>query len=760
MAFPRTVSRWLLPVALTILPLTLGWCEDVPQIGRGPAAAWVEPIPVDLTALKKRSDVDSGRNPLLLEQQVNVAEEAHYTHFVTQLLTEKAVQEGARISVTFDPGYEKLAFNQLLIHRKGQTFDRLATQEIKVLQRESRLDWNLYDGRLSGVIILEDVRVGDVLEYAYTLRGRNPIFNGRFMDSFDTNWSDPSHHFRYRLLWPSNRHLAFKSYGRTLVPVVTPHEGVTEYVWEERDVPALISDREVPSWFEAWGWVQLSEFESWGEVAKWALEIHGVPATVPEELEKELQQIRALESEPERILAALRYVQDNIRYLGVEAGENSHKPYPVETILARRFGDCKDKARLLCAMLQRLGFEAFPALVETDDRQAIADWLPTALAFDHVVVQLRYHGKEYWLDPTNRDQGGSLETIFFPAYGQALVIAPGTAALTAVHPGGFEETSVEAVETFDFKDFGGAATLRVRTTWHGHEADAIRAELADTSLESIQKSNLNYYARLYSNIEAMEPPTFHDDRARNVIVGDEAYRLTGFWTQDEDTKETSSGTFRSETIDALLHQPATRMRTMPYALRFPKKATQDIVINAPWELKWKKEQTSIDDPAFKFTYSAVPNGARLTLHHSYESKADHVPAASISKYVASVDKARALLSYDLSIPSKWVSSKASSKPVSPSWSMTPDGGETAESPGETAAGLLVCGLLAGTVAVGYWWRRANAAPRIPARTANPLHRCVVCGETEESNPALEFRVASNGDDYCHKHLPAKPAASA
>jgi membrane associated rhomboid family serine protease len=35
----------------------------------------------------------------------------------------------------------------------------------------------------------------------------------------------------------------------------------------------------------------------------------------------------------------------------------------------------------------------------------------------------------------------------------------------------------------------------------------------------------------------------------------------------------------------------------------------------------------------------------------------------------------------------------------------------------------------------------------------PLHRCATCGATELTNPNLEFRVSSNGEEYCMDHLP-------
>ena len=77
--------------------------------------------------------------------------------------------------------------------------DRLRPEQIKVLQRETQLESQIYDGRLSVVLLLEDLRVGDVLEYAYTLRGQNPVLDGLYSGSFDTEWSVPLRRMRFRL---------------------------------------------------------------------------------------------------------------------------------------------------------------------------------------------------------------------------------------------------------------------------------------------------------------------------------------------------------------------------------------------------------------------------------------------------------------------------------------------------------------------------------------------------------------------------------
>ena len=40
-----------------------------------------------------------------------------------------------------------------------------------------------------------------------------------------------------------------------------------------------------------------------------------------------------------------------------------------------------------------------------------------------------------------------------------------------------------------------------------------------------------------------------------------------------------------------------------------------------------------------------------------------------------------------------------------------------------------------------------------------LHHCKVCGRTELTAPELEFRVATDGEEYCQTHLPSRRAAT-
>jgi hypothetical protein len=117
----------------------------------------------------------------------------------------------------------------------------------------------------------------------------------------------------------------------------------------------------------------------------------------------------------------------NTRYVGLEFGIHGYKPYRVPLIVQRGFGDCKDKASLLYAMLTEAGVDARIVLVRTRRNGAITD-LPASLAvFDHAIAYVP--SLDLYLDGTAEDSG----TRELPGGDQGvtvLVVGPNDARLT------------------------------------------------------------------------------------------------------------------------------------------------------------------------------------------------------------------------------------------------------------------------------------------------------------------------------------------
>jgi len=93
--------------------------------------------------------------------------------------------------------------HHLRVIRDGQTEDRLKTTPVKVIQQERDLDRHMLNGELTALWVLEDIRVGDVVDYAYTQRGWNPALGRNYFSRVPTGWAVPVRSERFRLIAPA-----------------------------------------------------------------------------------------------------------------------------------------------------------------------------------------------------------------------------------------------------------------------------------------------------------------------------------------------------------------------------------------------------------------------------------------------------------------------------------------------------------------------------------------------------------------------------
>ena len=206
-------------------------------------------------------------------------------------------------------------------------------------------------------------------------------------------------------------------------------------------------------------------------------------------------------------------MQDDIRYLGIEMGRNSHEPHQPWETLEARWGDCKDKTLLLVALLRELGLEAYPALVNTrlaaSARQRSSPRRSSSITSSRRSID---GGKTYWVDGTISDQGGTLATIETPSDGRALIVRADTTALTPIATQHERQRRV-VEQTYTTTSYSEPTLLEVRTTYSGGDADAMRSELASMSIEDFAHERINDLAADQPKIEAAGAPAISDDRA-------------------------------------------------------------------------------------------------------------------------------------------------------------------------------------------------------------------------------------------------------
>lgn len=643
----------LLFLFLFIFPLYRARAET--PVVKAPPSPWVI---LPEYKIPETSDALLGSlRSIVADFQTNLEESSDYYHFATQILTRAGVEEYSQLSVDFQPEYQTLTWHCLNVIREGVTQDRLPKTEFELIRREEGLDQQLYDGEITAHAILNDIRPRDTIVYSYTIKGSNPIFQ-RNVHSFQRiQYGSAVDYLRRRYLWDSSqRSLRWQIDSEAADELIHAQKAVGSLdtlVFEKRESPKLDVESNVPSSVPIYPYLEISDYASWEEFGKWTQSIYLTGETLPVDIIAVCEEIKERKLTPdETAVATLRWVQENVRYLGSFMGEHTHAPYTLEQICERRFGDCKDKGMLLTAMLRHLGLDAAPALVNTYERESIISLLPGHRNFDHLIVHLKHNDADYWLDPTRTFQRGTLENSYGPAYGYAFVIRPGAHALHPVSPKGFDVTQTSITESFDIPDMSGNATMHVRTVATGLDADRLRDAFSADSVSDLEERYREYYDSDYPGITVAAPLTYSDDEKQNRIVITESYKLTGLW-EKEKNKEGSDKLFAwfyARFIAAVSTVPKEAERKLPYSISHPKRYEHTLKIKPPegWDIPEGKHGRKLPSIQYDFDISHIAGEA--IVRFSYVTLSDRVMPKNFADYKEAMKLFENDLYYYLSSP--------------------------------------------------------------------------------------------------------------
>ena len=617
-----------------------------PSFSVRPPQSWVKVNVADLSRKNeagKLAGTSTGSSSILLDDyQIRVSAKGteRYYHYAQKIETTAGLNDLSQLKLYFEPSYQQLTIHSLRVYRDGNTIDALKPSEIKVIQKEDQLDQQLYNGMLAALIFINDLRVGDVVDYAYTVTGENPVLGGRFADRIYLADSQAAQRLLVRVVWPTQRSLEIKKHNTNLDPVVQTTGDEAEYLWDRLNTPAVEFEDSTPGWVERFPAVDLTEFKTWEDVVQWALPLFKVSKANPPQLEAKVQGWKSKLQTPElRLIAALRFVQDEVRYLGIEMGRYSHQPSQPARVFSRRFGDCKDKSFLLSTILNSMGIDAAPALVNARTGKSLDNWQPSPFAFNHVIVQVRLAGRTYWLDPTISSQRGGLGSYYDPPYARALVVREGAGALETIPQPSSSSGSTTVREIYTLND-GAPVTYWVETVYSGDNADEMRANLAGESREELGRTALNYYASEMQSIRAEGLPQVRDDEAANTITISERYIIDNFWKEE-------SHSFIADRIYNELGRPGISRRSLPLEVSYPLTIHQTTEIELPAAERVPLHSGSVTDTALHLDYTESRVGSRVKLEYWLKALDDHVPVEQVARHMEALEEMRSAAVFQL-----------------------------------------------------------------------------------------------------------------
>jgi len=276
--------------------------------------------------------------------------------------------------------------------------------------------------RMKSISAKDAAEAGSVFAYSYTLEDRSvfsqadwafqstlPVISSRYNLTLPEGWRAEGVTFNHPKIEPRINGATYSWELSNLAPV--PDEPLSPSL--SQLVPRLAVSYYPPANGQS---LSIKTFSNWGEVAAWMSELEDPQVMVDDTLARKAYELTALaKTEYEKIRAIAQYVQ-KIQYISIQTGlgrGGGYRPHASTEVFAKSYGDCKDKANLMRAMLKVVGITAIPVSIYSGDPNYVQASWPSPQQFNHCIIAIKVS-----------DQTQASTVIQHPTLGRLLIFDP------------------------------------------------------------------------------------------------------------------------------------------------------------------------------------------------------------------------------------------------------------------------------------------------------------------------------------------------
>jgi hypothetical protein len=213
-------------------------------------------------------------------------------------------------------------------------------------------------------------------------QGRLPVVSSRYELKLPSNWRASSVTFNHAKIEPTISGSTYSWELRNLVPI-EPEPASPEVT--------NLAPRIAISYYPVEGAKTNGSrtFDNWAEVSRWYTELSDGQSVPSDALTAKAKQLTAnAKTELEKIHAIARYAQD-IQYISVQIGTGRYRPHSAADVFTKSYGDCKDKANLMRAMLKAVNIPSYLVLIYAGDPTYVREEWASPSWFNHCIIAIK-----------------------------------------------------------------------------------------------------------------------------------------------------------------------------------------------------------------------------------------------------------------------------------------------------------------------------------------------------------------------------------
>jgi transglutaminase-like putative cysteine protease/tetratricopeptide (TPR) repeat protein len=419
----------------------------------------------------------------------------HTQYLLYKVLTQRGAERWSDLSATWEPWHEDRPTLRARVITPDDAVHLLDAATITDAPAKENED-NVFSDRRVVRAPLPAIAPGSLVEEEQTSTETSLFAGAGILQRVYFGRTVPVQHARLVLEAPSALPLRYSVQLLTdLQPQRTEFDGRVHITFERGPLEPLDeADSYLPSDVPAYPSVTFSTASPWQQLAEAYGKIVDKQIAAADLKSTVVRLTAGKNSRDEKAAAILQYLDQEVRYTGVEFGDAAIVPRSPTETLTRKYGDCKDKAALLVAMLRNANIPSYIALLNAGRRQDVDPDLTGVSMFDHAIVVIP-GPPELWIDAT--DEFARLGQLPFSDQARLTLIAsPGTTALRLTPVASSADNSlVEKREVFLAEN--GPARIVETSQPHGSLESSYRNSYGDKHNKHVREQLTDYVKSQY-----------------------------------------------------------------------------------------------------------------------------------------------------------------------------------------------------------------------------------------------------------------------
>jgi transglutaminase-like putative cysteine protease len=386
------------------------------------------------------------------------------------LVEARAIQTHGQYTISYKRTFDEIVAIEAYTQKPDGRRVPVNPEQIRDSQEAASIDAPPFQDTRLKTVVFPEAAAGDQLVLHYVLRRTTPLFPGHFEDLSSAPF-DLERQFLLIYDMPPSMPLHADAVGFVPVPGASP-PGKRRYQWLYVNGDKQRSEADSVDYLDYGKRLAVSTFAGYPDfAAAFRSAATGKAAPSPAIAALARQLTAGLPDARSRALALSDWIRKNLCHAGVHAGAGGVAPHPAAAVLDKRYGDCKDHAGLLEAMLAAVGIDSTGALVNSAKAYQLPD-APTLGVFNHMITYVPT--LELFLDPSAE----SVAAGYLPAavLGKpVLLLKTGAFAMTPL----LQPQRIQTAATVEIgRD--GRGSFKVARTMTGAVAEPYRRAVRDT----------------------------------------------------------------------------------------------------------------------------------------------------------------------------------------------------------------------------------------------------------------------------------------